>query len=171
MNIRQLGLLTPHTQFPEWLVSEPVPVPCLGGQKMTFTLDDLVEADAAEAQSAVDAFFALDDAARLAVSPHVFANYRHMADLVGEDDLGCRIDTAAAVWAHVQPTEIFVTRRHRRDRALYVQILAECDWEQEHGLQIVYRRGSELVRVSDQDGHLTLADASDLPEDQDRISE
>jgi hypothetical protein len=37
-------------------------------------------------------------------------------------------------------------------------------------LQIVYRRGSELSRVSAQDGHLTHTDAFDLPEDQDRIA-
>ncbi len=38
---------------------------------------------------------------------------------------------------------------------MYVQIAADCDWEPEHGLQLVYRGGNELVRVSEQDGHLT----------------
>lgn len=54
--------------------------------------------------------------------------------------------------------------------AVYVQIAAECDWEPEHGLQIIYRRGVEFCRVSDQDGHLTYSDAYDLPESEDRIS-
>ena len=171
MNIPQLGPLISHTRFSDWLISGPVAVPYFDGQKLPFTLDGLTEADQAEAEVAVNAFFALGNDARLATSAHVLANYRHMADIMGEDDLDCHIDAAGAVWAHVRPTEIFLTRRHRRDRAVYVQLLAECDWEQEHGLQIVYRRGAELVRVSEQDGHLTLTDAADLPEDQDRIVE
>ncbi len=68
------------------------------------------------------------------------------------------------------PTEVFVSRRSERDRAIYVQITADCDWEPEHGLQIVYRRGSELSRVSDLDGHLTHSDADDLAEEQDKIA-
>lgn len=51
-----------------------------------------------------------------------------------------------------------------------MQIAAECDWEPEHGLLIVYRNGNELSRVSDQDGHLTHTDAYDLPEQEDRIA-
>jgi len=51
-----------------------------------------------------------------------------------------------------------------------VQITAECEWEPEHGLQIVYRDGSELKRVSQQDGHLTYVDAYGLPESEDRIA-
>jgi len=51
-----------------------------------------------------------------------------------------------------------------------VKICAECTWEPEHGLQIVYREGSVLSRVSDQDRHLTHADAHGLPESQDRIA-
>ena len=171
MNISQLGSLTPHARFPDWLVSGPVAVPYFDGLQLPFTLEGFTEADQAETQAAMDAFFALGNDARLRTSGHVFANYRHMADVVGEDDLGCHIDTAEAVWPHVYPTEVFVARRHRRERAVYVQLLAECDWEQEHGLQIVYRRGAELVRVSEQDGRLTLADGADLPEDQDRMTE
>ena len=45
----------------------------------------------------------------------------------------------------------------------------DCDWEPEHGLQLVFRKGQSLSRVSDDDGHLTYSDAFNLPEDQDRI--
>jgi len=54
-------------------------------------------------------------------------------------------------WQHVQPSGISISRRDRRDCAMYVVIGANCDWEVEHGLQIVYRRGVELVLVSPQD--------------------
>ncbi len=121
-------------------------------------------------QNAVSAFLALGSDVRLAASPYVFQNYRRMVDAVGEGEVECKVATPEAVWAYVHPSEIFVSRRHRRDKFIYIQISAECDWEQEHGLQIVYRQGNVLSRVSDQDGHLTHTDACDIPEDQDRIS-
>jgi hypothetical protein len=169
VNIPQLGPLHTDSRIPEWLVSEPVSVPYFDGQKLTFTLDGLTEADTADAQNAVEAFLALGPAVRLAASPYVFQNYRRMADAVGDDAIECHVTRVEEIWAHVHPSEIFVSRRPRRDELIYVQITAECDWEREHGLQLVYRRGSELSRVSDQDGHLTHTDAYDVPEDQDRI--
>jgi hypothetical protein len=89
---------------------------------------------------------------------------------MGEENLGSSIKSADRVWNHVRPSEIFVSRRSRRDKLIYVQITAHCDWEPEHGLQIIYRRGAELSRVSDQDGHLTYTDAHDLPEAEDKIA-
>jgi Domain of unknown function (DUF6985) len=170
MNIPQLGPLHPDSRIPEWLVSEPVSVPYFDGRQLTFTLDGLAEADEQDVQSAVSAFLALDSAARLEASPYVFRNYQRMVDAVGEDQVECRVASPEAIWAHVHPSEIFVSRRPRRDQLIYIQITAECDWEHEHGLQIVYRRGCELSRVSDQDGHLTHTDAYDMPEDQDKIA-
>jgi hypothetical protein len=169
MNITRLGTLKPHSRIMSWLVSKPVGVPYFDGQLLTFTLDGLTDADTADVESAVEAFLGLSSDARLAASRYVFQNYRRMADAVGEDEIDCHIKNLADVWAHVHPTEIFVSRRNRRDRLIYIQITAECDWEREHGLQIIYRRGSELSRVSDQDGHLTHTDACDLPEDQDKV--
>ncbi len=170
MNIPELGPLHPDSTIPEWLVSAPISVPYFDGRPLTFTLDGLTEADTEDVQKAVQAFLALGSDARLAASPYVFQNYRRMVDAVGEGELECQVATPEAVWAHVHPSEIYVSRRDRRDKLIYIQITAECDWEQEHGLQIVYRQGNVLSRVSDQDGHLTHTDAYDIPEDQDRIA-
>jgi len=169
MNIQPLGPLTPDPRVPEWLVSGPVSVPYFDGQHLTFTLDGLEEADMQDVQNAVSAFLALDSSARQNASPYVFRNYERVVDAVGEEDVECQIAGPETVWEHVSPSEIFVSRRSRRDQFIYIQITAECDWECEHGLQIVYRRGNELSRVSDQDGHLTHTDAYDLPEGQDQI--
>ena len=169
MKIPLLGPLKPDPHIPEWLRSEPLEIPFFGACKLSFVLDSPEEADENDIESAVASFLKLGPADRLAISGYVFANYRNMAALVDEQDIGCRIISEEGVWQHVRPSEIFVSRRHRRDNAIYLSITAECDWEPEHGLQIVYRRGSELTRVSDQDGHLTHADACDLPEEQDRI--
>jgi hypothetical protein len=170
MKIPAIGDLQPHPDVPEWLVSAPIPIPYFDGLPLTFTLDGLDEADAGEASAAIESFLSLGPEDRLAASPHVYKNYSRITDIVDEEELGCQIDSDTQVWEHVDPSEIFVSRRSRRDRAIYVQVTAECAWEQEHGLQLVYRRGSELSRVSQQDGHLTYTDALDLPEEQDRIA-
>ena len=170
MEIPQLGPLHPHSQIPEWLVSAPVSVPYFDGQQLKFTADGLTEADTEDVQKAVEAFLALGADARLAASTFVFQNYRRMVNAVGEGDVGFHIAAPEGVWAHVHPSEIFISRRHHHDHLIYILIAAECDWEPEHGLQIVYRRGNELSRVSDQDGHVTHADAYDIPENQDRIA-
>lgn len=169
MNIPQLGPLHPDSSIPEWLVSKPVSIPYFDHEDLTFTLEDLTEDDLPDVQKAVAAFLALGPEARLAASPYVFQNYREMVDAVGEDCFECDITKPEDVWAHVYPSEIHVSRRYRCDRLIYLKITASCDWEPEHALQLVYRQGSELSRVSAQDGHLTRTDAYDLPEDQDRI--
>jgi hypothetical protein len=170
VNIPQLGPLKPHSRFPDWLVSGLVSVPYFDGLPLTFTLDGLTDVDTDDVQSAVETFLALGSDARLAASSYVFQNYRCMVDAVGQEDVGFHVARPEAIWEHVHPSAVFISRRHRRDQLIYVRITAECDWEPEHGLQLVYRRGSELSRVSDQDGHLTHTDAYGIPENQDRIA-
>jgi len=171
VNIPRLGPLAPNPRIPEWLISAPVAISFFDGQKLTFTFDSLDATDEPDATSAIDAFLALTSQDRKAASQFVFANYRRIAELVSAEDLGCAIPTEQDVWSHVTPSEIYISRRHRRDKAIYIQIIAECAWEPEHGLQLVYRRGKELARVSEQDGHLTHTDAYGLPESEDRIVE
>lgn len=171
MHISVLGSLKPDPHVPAFLVSEPLSIPFFDGQQLPVTVVNLTKTDGSEVEAAISSFLKLGRQERLEVSRYVFANYHQTAKFAAAQgyDLDCRIASEEAIWQHVQASALFIDRRDRRDCAIYVSVLAECDWEPEHGLQIVYRRGSELVRVSQQDGHLTYADACDLPEDQDRI--
>jgi hypothetical protein len=38
-----------------------------------------------------------------------------------------------------------------------MRLECECDWEPEHGLQIVVRHGASVTKVGQFDGHLTNA--------------
>jgi hypothetical protein len=169
MNIAALGLLKPDKNIPEWIVSSPIEIPYFDGQELTFTLDTPNDEDTEAIEEAVRSFLALGPKDRFAASPHVFRNYHRMLEAVDQEYPSCSITSADEVWSHVHPTEVFISKRGRRDDIIYIQITAECDWEIEHGLQIIYRDGSVLSRVSDQDGHLTYTDAYDLPEEQDKI--
>ncbi len=170
MNIPKLGPLRRDSRFPELLESEPISVSYFDGLPLTFTLEDLTEGDTEDVRIAIDAFLAMTPEARLAAGQYVFQNYLRIVDAVGADEIDCHVARPEEIWRHVRPSAVFVARRHRRDQLIYIQIAANCDWDREHGLQIVYRRGNELCRVSDQDGHLTHTDAYDLPEDHDRIA-
>ncbi len=164
-----LGELTQDKNVPEWWTSRPLPVPYFSGSPISFTvMTDTPEADFPPgASDAIRNFLSLDDRDRRAASQRVYENYRVFADAV--EEVGVEIADAANVWDHVEVGMIYVSRRHRRDRDIYVQLACICDWEGEHGLQLVFRGGSKLCRVSEQDGHLTDADAYDLPEDQEAM--
>ena len=171
MNLETLGELTPDPDIEEWWVSEPVSVGYFAGTPLYFVLEDVADDPApAEFETAVQNFLTLTSQDRAEATPWVFRNYTDYAEAVGEDDLDFVIDTPEDVWAHVQPTKVHVLRRAYGDRKVYVVVAADCDWEEEHALQIVYREGKQLSRVSAQDGHVTHADAYGLPEDKDRVS-
>lgn len=170
MTIQPIGKLERDPDIPEWMRSAPVSVPYFGGLALPFVLRG-VEDDSAPAdfESALSAFFRLGAVEREQAGRYVFQLYRQFVEAVGEDEFDFTIASASAVWDFVTPTEIHVSRRHRRDQLVYVEILAECRWEIEHGLVVIYRSGSTLSRVSEQDGHLTTSDAFDLPEERDTI--
>lgn len=170
MIVQPLGSLERDPQIDEWLRSVPIPVPYFEGLKLPFVLQG-VEDDSApvDFESALRAFFRLGPGEREQAGYYVFRLYRQFVETVGEDQFDFTIQSASAVWDFVTPTEIHVSRRHRRDQLVYVEVLAECQWDVEHGLVVIYRSGSTLSRVSEQDGHLTTSDAFDFPEDKDTI--
>ncbi|HTM45960.1 MAG TPA: hypothetical protein VL137_13460 [Polyangiaceae bacterium] len=171
MTIEPLGEVTPDKSIPEWLVSEPTETAYFPGTKLVFVFENILEdTNTEEFASAARAFLNLTVADRDLATSHVFKNFTDFANAVGPEDVHVKIARQADVWRHVHPTAVHVSRRPYGDKSVYVQITAECDWEPEHGLQITYRHGNNLRRVSQQDGHLTHTDAYDLPEDEDRIS-
>jgi len=57
---------------------------------------------------------------------------------------------------------------------VYFSIEGNCDWEEEHGLQLVFRDGTEVTKVGQYDGHLKtetgdVYDNGVDPEDDDSV--
>ena len=170
MTLAPLGRLKRNTSVEDWLESGAIKVPYFDGLKLRFIVEGMKDDDSLEFSQAASNFLGLSSDARLSASDYVFQNYRDVMEAVGDQLAQVEIADARSVWQHVRPSKIHVVRRPYGDKLVYVQIVAKCVWEEEHGLQIVYRRGIELNRVSAQDGHLTHCDAYDLPETQDRIN-
>ncbi|MCL7419884.1 MAG: hypothetical protein M8364_03145 [Methylobacter sp.] len=170
MTIEPLGQLQRDPDIEEWLVSRDVSIPYLDGQSLQFIIECIEDDETPEDfEQAIRNFLSLTADDRHEATPYVFQNYRQFVEAVGEDEFDFTIPSASKVWEHVQMTAIHVSRRTYAEKDVYVQITGNCDWEQEHGLQVVLRRGNILARVSDQDGHLTTADAYALSEEQNTI--
>jgi hypothetical protein len=156
-----LGTLQQDEQFDDWWHSEPKAVPYLDGLALTFTYIDFNpaedEAFIAEADETIRNFLTLTAIDRLAASAHVYRNCMKFLDAIGyneEDDALWKIKDRQEIWQHVRYNQCYVSREPYEDHEVYLRLSCECDWEPEHGLQLVFNRHGKLVRVSAEDGHV-----------------
>jgi len=171
-----VGQLTQDENFSSWWKSKAFEIPFFDNEKLTVTFMDYEpEHDRMfikEADQSLMNFLKLDSSDRNSISELAYKNYMDFVDAVGPDDIDQslrEISDRNDIWNFIHPTEIYVTRRPYKEQDMYLQIACECDWEQEHGLQLVFRQGKKLTRISDQDGHLTEADAYGKPDEEDEL--
>jgi len=171
-----IGQLTQDKTFPDWWRSELISIPFFDDMKLPVIFMDFEpEHDLNfldEADNALVEFFKLSSVERTDLSNLVYrycTDSLDNADSVESDEQFRILSSEQAICEFVHPKEIYVTRRPNNDCDIYIQIACECDWEQEHGLQLVFRQGKKLIRVSEQDGHLTEADAFDIPDSEDKL--
>lgn len=164
-----VGPLTQDETISDWLISAAIPVPYFDNKKLAVTF---MEIDPDEADDALRQFLQLTSDDRLRISDLVYKNYTDFLEDVDFDGIEeglSDIKEDHEIWNFVYPTDIYVSRRHRRDMDIYVCVACDCGWEEEHGLQLVFRQGKKLTRISDGDGHLTEADAYDKPDEADEL--
>jgi len=157
-----IGPLTQTERFPGWWQSEEIPVPLLEGEFLRVIFQDydpaLDPAFIADADEALKNFLAKTVEDRAAASALV---YQNCADLLPgiDDEIADEIRSignAEDIWQFVYPSDICVSRNNEQDdKDIYIRLACECLWDPEHGLQLVYRKGAELTRVSEQDGFLS----------------
>ena len=171
-----IGQLKQDDQFPDWWKSEPVEIPFFDNIRLTVTFmdfdPDLDEAFIEEADIALTNFLKLSTDDRDLVSKLAYENFQSFLDIVDFDEVNeslTEIKSIHEIWNFIHPTEIYVTRRPYKEQDIYIAISCGCDWEEEHGLQLVFRQGRQLTRISDHDGHLTEADACGKPDEEDEL--
>ncbi|MEO1262853.1 MAG: hypothetical protein AAFZ15_28860 [Bacteroidota bacterium] len=173
---RIIGKLKQDEEIEDWWESEPVEIPFFENRKLTITFSGcLPEEDARfleEADMAIEEFLKKGKSERASVSSLVYKNCMDFLHAIGyeeEDKALWDIKDENEIWNFVDPSEIYVSRRSYKKHDMYVQICCECKWEPEHGVQIVFRQGKQVTRVSGQDGHLTEADAYGKPDEEDEL--
>jgi len=134
--------------------SEPISVPVLGGAPVRVQIFEAEATDlfAPDEAGALQRFLALPRERSAEIIPHLWRYYQDVLKAIGPEDMP-EIAEPSDIWAHVQPHWISLGRGE--DGLVYVSIESECDWEVEHGLQLVLQNGDRWVRVSDYSGHLT----------------
>jgi hypothetical protein len=162
MEIPGLGVVTPDPRIKHWHRSGPIALPVFSGKEVNILVegyDDDSNKD--EYHTAIARFLACPPSVLLDAAAHIFAYYEDMASIL-DDEAIPRIASAQDIWKHVQLGKTpIVSRRAYGDRCIYVSVECECDWEPEHGLQIVFREGDRVCKIGQYDGHLTNADAWD----------
>jgi hypothetical protein len=167
-----LGELVQDKVIEKWFESGEIEIPFFNQQKLAFVFTNNEPKFITEADSAVETFLRLGNEDRLKISDLVYQNCREFLDDIGYDEFDkplWEITDKNDIWNFVTPTKIYISKRFRRDCDIYLEIACECAWEQEHGLQLIFRQGKKLTRISDQDGHLTEADAYDKPDKEDKL--
>jgi hypothetical protein len=155
-----LGQLTRDDEL-GWYTSQPVTLPILGGRACPVVLDGYDDDPDPEAfHRAVADLLNAPPAVLLEAEPYL-VQYCSDANDVWEpgDPERVELDSPGDVWTHLHILDATVSRRGWADGAVYISFQGDVDWELEHGLQIVFRGATKLVKVGPYDGHLTNADA------------
>jgi hypothetical protein len=74
---------------------------------------------------------------------HLWRYYQETATYVSEEDLGCSLSSAKEVAGHYTITEIVVPRLGESKHA-FLFITGECEWEVEHGFELLLRDGKVI---------------------------
>jgi hypothetical protein len=151
---RVAGEVVPD-QYELWR-AQPLSIPYFDGAAVPIVMSSIEPGDVARIDTALENFLSLGLDARAAASPRVLAACREFLDRVDAGDdckkMAALVDPRG-IWNHVTCEEILVERNNAGgDPAIYIALLCSCAWDIEHGLQLVYRNGETLSRLSEQDG-------------------
>ena len=157
-----IGKLSQNDGFPDWWESEKTAIPFFDNKELMITFIDFVPSQdktfIAEADQALTNFFKLNGQDRMSISELAHKNCIDYLDAVEYDEEHeplRQIKDKNEIWKFIQPLEIYVARGNYQEGDIYVQVICHCAWEQEHGLQLVFKQGKTLTRISDLDGNLT----------------
>ncbi|MCX6119887.1 MAG: hypothetical protein NT027_20320 [Proteobacteria bacterium] len=137
-------------------VSEPLAVLGMQKSKIRFEKMDPLVNLTEYAKVALNFLNSASSTLKMCV-PFIYNYYRDVLES-SDDDEKVKIRDPDTVFQYVQFNEISILRR-KQDGLLYVLICCDCDWEMEHGLQIVLKGGKDVTMVGRYSGHLSNADA------------
>jgi hypothetical protein len=145
-------------------ISRWVPIKMLNGQACRFVVEGYDSDDHQDGfRTAIVNLVAADETVLQQAEPYLYQYYQDSNPMwePGDDEY-VAIDRPAGVWKHIEPgKDLVVARRPYGDQGVYVSLECECDWEPEHGLQIVFKNGRYVSKVGPYDGHYSHADAYD----------
>jgi hypothetical protein len=132
--------------------SEPFEIPYFDNKKLKISFVEAQHQPYLEsADKVLENFLKLNSQDRTNGAGLVYKYYDETLKFGYTKDLN--IKTPLDIWNHVRANEIIIDSDENGD--FYLCVSCGCDWEEEHGLQLVFKNGQTLVRASGHDGHLT----------------
>ena len=156
LEVPGIGTISNHEDIDNWLATELIPIPVLGNRTRRIVLEDTESYPPIEDYyAAIRNFLAIDHSALATIEQEVY-DYYEVCNASWDDDEEefVHIDRPVDVWGHVRFGTHPCVKRHFENLRVYVSVECECDWEHEHGLQIVFRDGLEVNKIGAFDGHL-----------------
>ena len=146
-----VGQLTQDKHFEEWWNSDLIEIPYFQnkGLKIVFTAAESKEYFEL-ADIALGNFMQLTISDRESDSSLISENYKQ--NLIFDYTPKLELKTDNEIWNFVYPSNIILEQNEKGE--VFVLIECNCKWEEEHGLQLVFKNGKELTRVSYCDGGL-----------------
>jgi hypothetical protein len=161
MNIPGLNEVKKDERF-GWYSSKPLSLKLLKGKECCIVIEGYDEDDRKEDfHSTIASLLAADPSELTAAEEFIFHYYEDMNRFWSPSDPEfLAIKSPKDVWNHIQlGDQPIISRRGYGDKEIYISIEGNCDWEVEHGLQIVFKAGVKVCKVGPYDGHLTNSDA------------
>lgn len=161
MEIPCLGRVT---ETEEGYQSNAIAVPVLNNEMCEFVIEGYDEDERKkDFHLAISNFLSIDRSVLIGAEAEIFKYYQTtLLNWAPGEYKGPKIESPTDVWQHIQlGCQPWVSRRPSGDEGIYVSLESNCDWDREHGLQIVFKNGLKISKVGPFDGWLSNADAYD----------
>lgn len=150
--LKSIGKLSIHPDEPDdWLMSEKVQIPCFDNEELVFTFFtyDIEDKNFInEVDLVIQRFLKIGKTERVKFFTPIFENYKENYNLQRELENNPKVENENEVWDLIYPHQIIVCSGDNEDENIYLIFICECEWEEEHGLQLVFKNGETLTRVS-----------------------
>ncbi|MGR5213384.1 DUF6985 domain-containing protein [Vibrio rotiferianus] len=155
------GLVKLEEKNKKW-ATEPIKIKLLGNLECRFLFDDayIFDINRTDYHSAISNFYNLNPNILFSSSQYAFQYYKEIteqldpnSDWYNENHVD--ISTEQDVWSYVQFSDVLYISRNEEDATVYIVLGGNCDWEPEHGIQLVFKEGRFINRLSSIDFILT----------------
>jgi hypothetical protein len=161
IEIPGLGVLRQESED-DCYCSEPRHIPVLGDETCFISIENYDEDPCQQNfHVAIQNFLSIDESVIRAVEQHIYQYYQDCNSYFDpSDEEFIEIATPEDIWEHIElGGEAVVSRRFGGDEGIYISLSSYCDWEEEHGLLMVFKNGLTVNMVGSCSGHLTNSDA------------
>lgn len=133
-------------RFSDWLCSGPVRVELFEGKLLPFNIEtEEVDLDSSREaiESAVANFLALNIDRREGIAELVYKNCEVYIEEF--DPPPSEVKDPSDLWKYIYPQD--VTVKQGEDKDFYIVVSSDCGWDPEHGLEMVFKHGDQIVSV------------------------